>query len=60
MEVQVLVDGLNGGGRPLSSSDLFCQLAAHENVEVRLYNPLNLLAPLENQLPDARQIPDRR
>lgn len=34
-----------GGGRPLSSSDLFCQLAAHENVEVRLYNPLNLLAP---------------
>ena len=45
VEVQVLVDGLNGGGRPLSSSDLFCQLAAHENVEVRLYNPLNLLAP---------------
>lgn len=45
VEVQVLVDGLNGGGRPLSSSDLFCQLAAHENVEVRLYNPLNLLTP---------------
>lgn len=45
VEVQILVDGLNGGGRPLSSSDLFCQLAAHENVEIRLYNPLNLLTP---------------
>ena len=45
VEVQILVDGLNGGGKPLSSSGLFCQLAAHENVEVRLYNPLNLLTP---------------
>lgn len=44
VEVQILVDGLNGSlWLPVSGN--FRELAAHENVEVRLYNPVNLLVP---------------
>lgn len=44
VEVQILIDGLNGGIR-LPASRNFHELAAHENVEVRFYNPVNLLKP---------------
>lgn len=44
VEVQILVDGINGGLR-LPASRNFRELAAHENVEARLYNPIHLLLP---------------
>lgn len=44
VEVQILVDGMNGS-LWLPTSRNFRELAAHENVEARLYNPINLLLP---------------
>lgn len=44
VEVQILIDGING---PLwlSGSRNFQELVAHECVEVKFYNPVNLLKP---------------
>ena len=42
VKVQILVDGINGG-LWLTFSRNFHELTAHENVEVKLYNPINLL-----------------
>ena len=42
--VQILVDGFNGS-LWLPGSENFRELAAHENVEVKLYNPIDLLTP---------------
>lgn len=44
VKVQILVDGINAG-LFLSGSDNFRQLASHENVEARFYNPINFLTP---------------
>lgn len=44
VEVQIVVDGINGT-LWLSGSRHFKELAAHENVQVRLYNPINLVKP---------------
>lgn len=44
VEVQILVDGINGA-LWLTRSKNFRQLAAHECVEVKFYNPVNLLKP---------------
>ena len=44
VRVQILVDGFNGS-LWLPGSKNFQELAAHERVEVRLYNPINLLTP---------------
>ena len=44
VRVQVLLDGINGG-HFLPMSRNLCQLSSHENVEIRLYNPINLLTP---------------
>lgn len=44
VEVRIVVDGINGT-LWLSGSAHFRELAAHENVQVRLYNPINLLTP---------------
>ncbi len=44
VEVRIIVDGINGT-LWLSGSGHFRELAAHENVQVRLYNPINLLMP---------------
>lgn len=44
VEVQILVDGINGT-LWLTGSRNFRELAAHEQVEVRFYNPVNLLKP---------------
>ncbi len=47
VQVQILVDGMNGVLQ-LSGSANFQELAAHEGVEVKLYNPLTLLKPWRN------------
>ncbi len=44
VQVQILVDGFNGT-LWLPGSRHFRELAAHENVQVKLYNPVNLLTP---------------
>ncbi|MCC8357002.1 MAG: phospholipase D-like domain-containing protein, partial [Oscillospiraceae bacterium] len=44
VHVRILIDGMNGQLR-LSSSEAFHALAALENVEVRYYNPVNILKP---------------
>lgn len=44
VEVQILIDGLNGS-LWLSGSRNFRELAAHEHVEVKFYNTVNLLKP---------------
>lgn len=44
VEVQIVVDGINGT-LWLNGSRHFRELAAHENVQVRLYNPINFLKP---------------
>ncbi|MDO4321274.1 MAG: phospholipase D family protein [Lachnospiraceae bacterium] len=47
VKVQVLVDGMNGVLR-LTGSDCFRELSSQENVEIKLYNPITLLAPWKN------------
>lgn len=47
VQVQILVDGMNGS-LWLPGSANFQELAAHENVEVRLYNPITVLKPWRN------------
>lgn len=47
VQVQILVDGMNGS-LWLPNSEHFQELAAHERVEVRLYNPITLLKPWMN------------
>ncbi|MCM1111984.1 MAG: phospholipase D-like domain-containing protein [Muribaculum sp.] len=44
VEVQILVDGINGM-LYLEDSMHFQELAAHEHVQVKLYNPVDLLTP---------------
>lgn len=44
VDVQILVDGIKGA-LYLNGSKVFRELAAHENVEVKLYNPVDLLMP---------------
>lgn len=44
VQVRILIDGFNGVLQ-LRGSDNFWELASHENVEVRLYNPVSLLKP---------------
>lgn len=44
VDVQIMVDGINGM-LYLTGSRNFRELAAHENVQVKLYNPVNLLVP---------------
>ena len=44
VQVKIFVDGINGMLQ-LWDSDCFNVLAAHPNVEAKLYNPVNLLLP---------------
>ncbi|MCD7845255.1 MAG: phospholipase D family protein, partial [Oscillospiraceae bacterium] len=44
VHVRILIDGMNGQLR-LTFSDAFHALAALDNVEVRYYNPVNVLKP---------------
>ena len=47
VKVRILVDGINGTLR-LTGRRNFQELAAHENVEVKLYNPITLVKPWKN------------
>jgi phosphatidylserine/phosphatidylglycerophosphate/cardiolipin synthase-like enzyme len=47
VKVQIIVDGINGVRR-LSNSRNFQELAGHENVEVKFYNPVSILLPSKN------------
>lgn len=47
VNVQIMVDGLNGNLR-LTGNKNFEMLAAHENVEAKLYNPITLVKPWRN------------
>lgn len=44
VEVKVLVDGISGW-MDLRGNGWFQALAGHENVEIKIYNPINLLLP---------------
>lgn len=44
VNVRIMVDGINGM-LYLTGSRNFRELAEHENVQVKLYNPVNLIAP---------------
>lgn len=44
VDVRIMVDGINGM-LYLTGSSNFKELAEHENVQVKLYNPVNLLMP---------------
>lgn len=44
VDVRIMVDGINGA-LYLTGSRNFRELADHENVQVKLYNPVNLLLP---------------
>ncbi len=48
VSVKILVDGISGAIR-MEGKDLFYALSSHPNVEVKIYNPLNLLQPWKTQ-----------
>ncbi len=48
VSVKILVDGLNGWFH-LEQSPLFRALAAHPNIEIKLYNPVHVARPWLNQ-----------
>lgn len=48
VEVKILVDGLNGWYH-LEQSPIFRALAAHAHVQIKLYNPIDILRPWRNQ-----------
>lgn len=48
VKVSILIDGFNGSFR-LPGRDFFYALSSHPNIEIRLYNPINLLTPWTSQ-----------
>lgn len=48
VEVKIFVDGFSGQAH-MGRRDLFRTVAAHPNIEVKLYNPVNLLTPWTSQ-----------
>lgn len=48
VSVLLLIDGFNGSFR-LPGEDFFYALSSHPNIEIRLYNPINLLTPWTSQ-----------
>lgn len=48
VQVKILVDGFSGLVR-MENNKLFYALSSHPNVEIKLYNPINLLAPWTTQ-----------
>ncbi|MCI8854217.1 MAG: phospholipase D family protein [Lachnospiraceae bacterium] len=48
VQVQILVDGISGAVR-MEGEPLFYALSSHPQVEIRLYNKLNLLTPWKTQ-----------
>lgn len=48
VEVSLLIDGFNGSFR-LPGQDFFYAMSSHPNIEIRIYNPVNLLTPWTSQ-----------
>lgn len=48
VKVRILVDGFSGTVR-MTGRDLFRAVSSHPNIEIRHYNPLNLLEPWKTQ-----------
>lgn len=48
VEVKILVDGFSGFIR-MEPNDLFYAVSSHPNIEIKLYNPINLLKPWTTQ-----------
>lgn len=48
VQVKILVDGFSGLVR-MERSEIFYALSSHPNVEIRLYNPINLAQPWKTQ-----------
>lgn len=48
VKVQILVDGISGFIR-MEGKDIFYALSSHPNIEIKLYNKLNLLKPWTTQ-----------
>lgn len=46
--IQILVDGVSGMIR-MEGKDLFYAISSHPNIEIKIYNPLNLLEPWKTQ-----------
>ena len=48
VQVKILVDGISGLIR-MEPAPLFSAVSSHPNIEIRLYNPVNLLTPWTSQ-----------
>ena len=48
VKISLLVDGMSGLLR-MSGRDFFYALSSHPNIEIRIYNPINLLTPWTSQ-----------
>lgn len=48
VKISILIDGFNGSFR-MPGRDFFYAMSSHPNIEVRRYNPLNLLTPWTSQ-----------
>lgn len=48
VKIQILVDGFNGMMK-VKGNPFFQALSAHKNIEIKLYNPINLLQPWKSQ-----------
>lgn len=48
VKVKILVDGFNGPIR-MNRNKLFHAISSHPNIEIKLYNPLNILMPWKTQ-----------
>lgn len=48
VQISLLIDGFNGSFR-LPGQDFFYALSTHPNIEIRIYNPINLLTPWTSQ-----------
>lgn len=48
VRVRILVDGLSGFLR-MEGEPLFYALSSHQNIEIKLYNPINILLPWKTQ-----------
>lgn len=59
VKVRILVDGFSGAVR-MEGQELFYALSSHPNVEIRIYNPLNLFKPwkLQGRMHDKYMIVD--
>ncbi|MDO5291538.1 MAG: phospholipase D-like domain-containing protein [bacterium] len=48
VKISILVDGMNGQYR-MRKNNFFFAISSHPNIEIRFYNPINLLTPWTSQ-----------